>query len=207
MRNDRLISQDQLNDTKIFSDRWHWISTLPTGISFMEVGVAAGDYSEHILKTLKPSRLTLIDLFVQSDNTLARPDFKQRYYEGQNYEFVKNRFRENPNVEIIRGNSLGVLKQLATAEPKSFDVIYLDAGHKYDTLPIDITNSVAILKDNGILALNDYMAWDENGDRYDVIYAVNEFLDNNKDWYVYGIALERSMYADIYLKKRAFGQD
>lgn len=207
MQNNRLIRQDQLELAKVYTDRWYWITTLPKGISVMEVGVAAGDFSQHIVDHVNPSRLVLLDSFEQDDIQLANANRLKRYSYGENFKFVENRFSSYGYVELVEGNTLNTLPKLAENSNNKFDMIYLDAGHKYENISSDLFYASQMVNTNGTLAINDYMAWDENNDRYDVIYAVNEFLDKNQDWIVCGIALERSMYADIYLTKRAFGQD
>jgi predicted O-methyltransferase YrrM len=207
MRNNRLIAQHKLESAKVYTDRWYWVTTLPKNISVMEVGVAAGDFSQHIVDHINPSRLVLLDSFEQDDIQLANANRLKRYSYGENFKFVENRFRAYGYVELVEGNTLNTLPKLAEDSNNKFDMIYLDAGHKYENISSDLFYASQMVKTNGTLAINDYMAWDENNDRYDVIYAVNEFLDKNQDWIVSGIALERSMYADIYLTKRAFGQD
>jgi len=200
MKEIKLIDQKQLATAKVYTDRWHWATTLKTGMSILEVGVAAGDFSEHLIKNAKPSRLVLLDKFDQCDPALAAGDRPLRYKEGQNLEFVKNRFKDYNFVEFLVGDTLDVLPKL-TKEKQIFDVIYIDASHRIPYIESDIKHASEMIDKNGFLAINDYIAWDQNGEKYDVIYSVNKFLDENTNWYVSGIALERNMYSDIYLRK------
>lgn len=193
------ISQDQLKYAKIYSNRWYWISSLRHNMDIMEVGVGSGDYSYHMMKNIMPKSLTLIDQYDQSDPQLARPDQQIRFFEGQHYEFIDNRFKEYTNVELIKGNSIEVLPKLID-DQKMFDMIYVDASHHYEDSSQDIWNASKLLRNDGILAINDYVSYVEQ-EKYGVILATNEFLNVNPDWYVIGFALEENMMADIYLSR------
>ena len=64
--------------------------------------------------------------------------------------------------------------------------------------------SAADLVDVGsIIGLNDYVLYDGViGDcQYFTSNVVNEFLKDNKNWYVDGLALHQLGFYDIYLKK------
>lgn len=193
------IAQRQLINAKIYSNRWDWAASLPRDLDIIEVGVGSGDYSEHMIKTISPKTLTLIDQYDQSDPFLARPGQKPRFYENDHYNFIQNKFKEYKNVKIIKDNSVRALPELIKTG-KRFDMIYVDASHHYKDVSQDILNASSLLKDSGILAINDYV-YDVEHEQYGVIQATNEFLYNNSDWHVVGFALEERMMADIYLSK------
>lgn len=193
------ISQSQLNNAKIYTNRWAWIDSLPKNLDIIEVGVGSGDYSEHMMKRIQPNSLMLIDQYDQCDPQLARPDKPKRYSEEQHYDFIVNKFRQYDNVEIIKENSITLLPKLVDAGRK-FDMIYIDASHAYEDSKEDISNASKLLRQNGILAINDYVSYVQE-EKYGVILATNEFLNNNKDWQVIGFALEENMMADIYLSR------
>lgn len=194
---DMSIPQKQLENAKLYRNRWYWITTLNKNISVMEVGVAAGDFSAKIIEHLNPYRLVLVDTFVQCDPILAANGRELRYLEGENEAFVRNRFKNNPEVEVVVGLSQEVLPKLN----EKFDMIYLDASHQYNNICTDIENSIPLLKEDGILALNDYTIYNPDGDDYGVIKACNQFLIANPNWEVVGFSLNEEMYCDIYLKK------
>jgi len=193
------INQKQLDGAKIYSNRWDWVLSLNKELDIMEVGVGAGDYSFHILKSISPKTLTLVDKYQQDDAILANPNRQIRFYKDQHYDFVKKRFEKYKNVKLIKGDSLIVLEDLINTNIK-FDMIYIDAFHSYENVSKDINNASKLLKDNGIIAINDYIKYVQD-EKYGVILATNEFLDQNKDWHVVGFALEEDMMADIYLSK------
>jgi hypothetical protein len=194
------ISQKQLDGAKIFSNRWDWVSSLNKGLDIIEVGVGSGDYSNHILNCIRPNSLLLIDQFDIGDYVAAKPNLSPRFTPETHYDFVFNRFKDHKNVEMIRGNSINVLSQLLE-QGRSFDMIYVDASHHYDSVSKDILYASKLLKGSGILAINDYVSHSEDNGEYGVILATNEFLLNNPGWHVVGFALEEQMFADIYLSR------
>ena len=194
------ISDNQLKEAKIHESRWKWISTIKTGGVILEVGVAAGDFSEAILQNAKPTKLYLLDTYDQSDIQLAKSERKSRYGLGENLAYIKNKFKNNPEVMTLHGLSQNLLPELSQGTEK-FDMIYLDAMHTYEEVCTDIENSISLLKEDGILAVNDYVLSDENGETYGVVQAVNNFLYANQNWKVVGLALDNRMYMDIYLQK------
>lgn len=194
------ISQKQLDGARIFSNRWDWVASLDKGLDIIEVGVGSGDYSSHMLNTISPHSLVLIDQFNIGDFVAAMPRSNPRFTKETHYNFVLNRFQSNKNVEILKGNSLLLLPELILSGRK-FDMVYVDASHHYESVSKDIHNASKLLKTTGILAINDYVSHFEGDGEYGVILATNEFLLNNPDWHVIGFALEEQMFADIYLAK------
>ena len=193
------IDQEQLDGAKIYSNRWSWASSLKKGMDIVEVGVGSGDYSWHMMQTISPKSMTLIDQYDQRDPMLARPDKNPRFKKENHYEFIDDRFKKYNNVNLIKGNSIEVLPKLIE-EQKQFDMIYIDASHHYEDSSQDIWNASKLLRNDGILAINDYVYF-VHGEKYGVILSTNEFLNKNKDWHVVGFSLEQHMMADIYLSK------
>ena len=186
-----IISQNQLNNAKLYSTKFEFIKHLPKNAKMLEIGTLAGDYAELLLNT-KPACLDLVDVFRAND----WKDLN-RFNKDGHYDFVKNRFKNNPEVSLHRGYSHDVLPTLN----KKYDYIYIDANHDYDHVSKDLEYSLPLLADGGIIGFNDYIYDDADYIVYGVIETVCEFLDKNKDWEVIGFALQERMYADIYIKK------
>jgi predicted O-methyltransferase YrrM len=186
-----LISQDQLNNAKLYSTKFEFIKHLPKNAHILEIGTLAGDYAELLLET-NPASIDLVDVFKANDwRDLNRFD------KAGHYNFVKNRFKDNPEVSLLRGYSHDVLPTLT----KKYDYIYIDANHDYEHASQDLADSLPLLAEGGIIGLNDYIYDDADYIVYGVIETVCEFLDKNRDWEVIGFALQERMYADIYIKK------
>lgn len=187
-----LISQDQLNNAKLYSTKFEFIKYLPKNAHILEIGTLAGDYAELLLQT-NPLSIDLVDVFRANDWRDLN-----RFTKDGHYDFVKNRFKNNPEVSLCRGYSQDVLPTLN----KKYDYIYIDANHDYEHASRDLELSLPLLSEGGIIGFNDYIYDDADYIVYGVIETVCEFLDKNKDWEVIGFALQERMYADIYIKKR-----
>ena len=56
------------------------------------------------------------------------------------------------NINIIKGNSNMILKEI----PSKFDYVFLDGGHKYETVKNDLKNLIQVINDGGIILCDDY---------------------------------------------------
>lgn len=186
-----LIAQDQLDDAKIYSTKFEFIKHLPKGMNILEIGTLAGDYAELLLQT-NPLSIDLVDVFKANDWRDLN-----RFNKDEHFSFVKNRFKNHPEITLNKGYSHEVLPTLN----KKYDYIYIDANHDYEHASRDLELSLPLLADGGIIGFNDYIYDDADYIVYGVIETVCEFLDKNKDWKVIAFALQERMYADIYIKK------
>lgn len=88
------------------------------------------------------------------------------------YTDVCDKFVNKNNVEIIRKNSKEALESFPEGY---FDWIYIDASHKYEDVLNNLELSRLKLKEDGIIAGDDYVnavgKWND-----DVIRAVNDFV-------------------------------
>jgi len=186
------ISSKQLKNTKIYSDREEFVLSLKNEMSILEIGTLAGDYADLLLK-INPKKLDLLDTYKSNDiHELNRFD------RNNHYDYIINKYKNKDNVRPLKGFSDLVLPVL---NKKYYDYIYIDADHKYESINNDLYNAIKLLKENGIIGLNDYLMFDKNNNKYGTVFAVNKFLHDNPDWEVIGIALHPFMFCDIYLKK------
>jgi len=188
----KTISQDQLNNAKLFKNKEEYAKHIPKKSRVLEIGTLAGDYAEVLIKEVKPASIDLIDVFEAND----WPDCN-RFDKRGHFDFVKNRFKDVKNITYHKGYSDKIMPNLN----KKFDYIYIDANHDYEHCKNDLMNSLELLEDGGIIGFNDYIVDQDHGVDYGVIEVVCEFLDKNKNWEVIAFALQENMYADIYIKK------
>lgn len=186
-----LIDQNQLKNAKLYSTKFEFIKHLPKNMNILEIGTLAGDYAEYLLET-NPKSIDLVDVFQANDWRDLN-----RFNKKQHYDFVKNRFKNNPEVSLLQGYSDDILPKIN----KKYDYIYIDANHDYEHASKDLENSLPLLAEGGIIGFNDYIYDDADYIVYGVIETVCEFLDKNKDWEVIAFALQERMYADIYIQK------
>jgi hypothetical protein len=145
-----------------------------------EIGVHEGDFSEEILRSVKPVRLHLIDPWEYQKGE----EYKQAWYggcasEGQlamerRLRSVQNRFRTNTRkgqVIFHRGYSSYVVDEFSDGY---FDWIYIDGNHLYEYVRQDLESYSVKTKPGGYIAGDDYgsTGWWHNG----VQKAVDEFV-------------------------------
>jgi hypothetical protein len=188
----KTISQEQLNNAKLFKNKEEYAKHIPKGCRILEIGTLAGDYAEVLIKEVKPASIDLLDVFEAYD----WPDCN-RFDRDGHFNFVKDRFKNVKGISYHKGYSDKIMPNLN----KKFDYIYIDANHDYEHCKADLMNALPLLAEDGIIGFNDYIVDKDHGVDYGVIEVVCEFLDQNKDWEVVGFALQENMYADIYLKK------
>ena len=141
---------------------------------FLEIGVFHGVTSRNVCDLLnrihgKDFTFTGIDLFT-TDNKIIKDEIipqtkfsnplKKIYYKyiakfdpysKESVEKLLSRHKENVN--IIKGNSNKVLKEISLDK---FDYVFLDGGHKYETVLSDLKNLNNIIINNGIVLCDDY---------------------------------------------------
>ena len=142
--------------------------------NFLEVGVFHGVTSRNVCELLysihgKEFNFTGIDLFTKDTenlkdeyipNTKFSNPLKTIYYNYiirmnpysiQSVLKLLNKFKENVN--IIKGNSNEVLKEISLDK---FDYVFLDGGHKYETVKNDLKSLIQIINNNGTILCDDY---------------------------------------------------
>lgn len=139
-----------------------------SNINYLEIGVWEGRsliwMLENIL-THPTSKATCIDIFY--------------------HDKVKQRFRANlkasgflEKVTVITGRSQFELKYLPL---ESFDIIYIDGSHSADNVLADAVLSWQLLKNNGLLILDDYLFNLELPIELRPQFAIDAFMTAYKD--------------------------
>ena len=140
---------------------------MPKNSICTEIGVYEGDFSQQILKTVKPKKLFLID-----------PWDEENHEEGQGekrYQKVLDKFQseiKNGTVVVYRAVSHDVIEKF---DNDFFDWIYLDGGHTYDNIMEQFSEYLPKVKLHGFVTGDDYGRDDENH-RKNVTRAVDEFI-------------------------------
>ena len=93
-------------------------------------------------------------------NTKFSNPLKQIYYnyivrlDPYSIKSVKRLLKKyENNVNIIQGNSNKILKEISV---NNFDYVFLDGGHKYETVLNDLKNLTGVIQNNGIILCDDY---------------------------------------------------
>jgi len=162
--------------------------------SFLEIGVFHGVTSRNICELLKKIhgdnfKFIGIDIFgkdidVSKDEFIPQTKFsnplKSFYfnyiirldpYSEKSVLNLLDKFKKNIN--IIKGNSNNVLKEINLNE---IDYVFLDGGHKYETVKADLDILKKVVINKGVLLCDDYNLTYAPG----VKKAIDEYVDSNK---------------------------
>ena len=141
--------------------------------NFLEIGVFHGVTSRNVCEMLyqlhgKDFKFTGIDLF--SYDSTSKKEYipttsfsnplKTIYYnyiirlDPYSIESVKKLLKKyRNNINIIKGNSNKVLKEISL---DNIDYVFLDGGHKYETVLNDLKNLTKVIQNNGVILCDDY---------------------------------------------------
>ena len=180
--------------------------------NFLEIGVFHGVTSRNVCEVLhllhgNDFKFTGIDLFLNDidrkilkDEYLPKTTFsnplKTIYYrfiiksDPYNLESVNkllNKFKKNVN--IIKGNSNEVLKKINL---DGIDYVFLDGGHKYETVRNDLENLIQIINNKGTILCDDYDLSYAPGVRK----AIDEYVVSKN----YNLKILNSRFAEITKK-------
>jgi hypothetical protein len=198
------LEPKHLDNPQLYANREDLISSMrfAEGGVIAEIGVATGEFSEYLLNQLQPKTFVAFDIFtIHEWDTFLHIPTKTLLNNMTHLDYYKTKFADRGAqvvIEVGRSNLT-----LAKYPDKSFDLIYVDADHSYESVKQDADLAKAKLADNGAIVFNDYTYFDFlAGVRYGVVRAVNELIIND-DWRVCGFALNRTMYCDIAIRKRS----
>ena len=108
------------------------------------------------------------------NNPLKRIYFKyilrQDPYSIEAVKYLLKKF--DKNIHLIKGNSNLLLKKI---DMSKIDYVFLDGGHAYETVKIDLQYSKPVLENNGTILCDDYDLSYAPG----VKQAIDEFIKDN----------------------------
>lgn len=160
----------------------------------LEVGTYKGKSAIHMANLTKkyqiPAKVVCIDTFLGSaEHYFCDQDLKKLHgYPTMYYQFLANVMHTN-NQDIIVPIPLDSLSEYRILKENGTraDMIFIDAGHFYESISLDIKLYWELLKPGGVLLGDDYSPsnWP------DVVRAVHEFFPNDEvhtddaKWWVY----------------------
>jgi Methyltransferase domain len=197
------LEQKHVENAKLFAGREnllvHFAPRLKHG-NVAEVGVMFGDFSEFIVRTIEPKRLIAIDRFdAHTYPTIWGKPSAETFKGKTHLEYYRQRLSAS-KAEILceAGESWECLSRYPD---QSFDMIYVDAGHDFESVKRDAEIAQQKIKPSGILIFNDYIKYSHFDDSfYGIIPAVNNLVANN-GFEVVGFALQPDMYCDIAIRR------
>ena len=162
--------------------------------NFLEIGVFHGVTSRNVCELLysihgSDFKFTGIDIF-SVDAEFSREEYipeikfsnplKTIYYKYiirrdpysiQSVQKLLKKYKSNVN--IIKGHSNQVLKQISLDK---FDYVFLDGGHKYETVKGDLEFLTKVINNNGTILCDDYNLTYALG----VKKAIDEYVHDKK---------------------------
>ncbi|WP_171892259.1 class I SAM-dependent methyltransferase [Mesorhizobium erdmanii] len=194
------LVQEHVEKARIFATREDALATLPRGGKFAEIGVAFGDFSEHVLRTLEPTRFDAFDIFRlhEVETIWGRPSVET--FRGQTHrQFYEGRFAgevASGRMRIFEGDSSHLMAQ---QRDEFYDIIYIDGDHTLEGVLRDAEVAARKLSKDGYLVFNDYIMADHaSNSPYGIVQVVN-WLCANMGWRVHYLALQRMLFCDICL--------
>ena len=176
------LPQEKIDGCKLLVDRKSALSCLEKNLVVAEVGVAFGGFTRKLLDIMKPRKFYAIDYFFADNPYLINCGgmWNNPKFRGGGLtllEFYKKRFQkeeENGILEVKEGYSWEVLEKF---EDDTFDYIYLDAAHDFESVSKDINVIKKKIKTGGIVQFNDYgFIHADSKECCGVLPAVNKFL-------------------------------
>lgn len=141
---------------------------LPENPKILELGVYQGRltaiWNVELINRGIDYKYYCIDHFLGSEEHNKNIDY---------FSLTKNNLSQiSDKISIIKADSLDAAKQFLD---NTFDLIYIDASHDYESVKKDINTWLPKVKTGGVLCGDDYVSgW------FGVIKAVDEIFDNNK---------------------------
>ena len=195
------ISQNQLNNAKLFSSKYEYAKTLNKNISYLEVGVAWGYSAQMFIDTTNAKSADLIDFYNNASGILQPGGPAPKDSSTTHEQYIKNKFAYHPNVNTLKGDVRDILPTLNNR----YDLILLDM----DTERFLIRNLLSICSKltntGGVIGLTSYINYDSilYEGHVGVYQSVNEFLHFNNNWSVDAIVLNDLGFHDIYIKRNS----
>lgn len=143
-----------INDMVEYKNRVEMLSEISKGGRVVEIGVYAGEYSEHLLEVIRPAELILIDRF--NDEEIECGDANGNNIQVRQglelYDSVCKKFAKHPCVRVFRRNSTFI----TNFADDYFDLIYIDGDHSFFGVLDDLIKAFRKIKDGGFIMCHDY---------------------------------------------------
>jgi hypothetical protein len=198
---DELPPAHLVKNARVAANRVDVLQALPRGGTAVEVGVAYGDFTRHILDVIRPDHFIAIDTFgIQPED---EPWGRQLLKEQQctHYDYYTRKFSpyiQEGKMTIKKGLSWEMLDQLPD---QSVDYIYIDADHSYASVAREIGALKPKMKPQGIVHFNDYTYFDSDAmTAYGVPRAVHELMHRDGYEMLYLCLHPRGFY-DVVVRK------
>ncbi len=139
-----------------------------------EVGVCQGDLSQPLLEAFPKLNLLMIDHFKKYEHkTVPRLGkwTQDRMYQAMQMAVDRTMFASERRI-IMVGDSTEASKII---QNESLDFVFIDAGHDYESVKLDLEHFCPKVKQNGLITGHDYRGKSKVSGYFGVKLAVNEY--------------------------------
>ena len=145
----------------------------------IEVGVATGGFSEHMLKYSNLSLFVSVDMWEELPNRIYKDtNARTKTEQDARYRYVQKRLSKyKQRSKVLKCSSIEASQLF---KPCMFDFIYIDANHKYEFIKQDINLWWPKLKRGGLIAGHDYLDGILPQGNFGVKKAVDQFVEQNQ---------------------------
>lgn len=140
--------------------RWDFLAGLMLELglkSFVEVGCKEGRTTGHILKAIPEAHVIAIDPWianpVPANGDATREDYAQWDFDKIEREFWGNVGEHTARCQQWRMTSI---EAAARAAERTFDLVFIDALHDYESVRDDIAAWTPLVRPGGVLAGHDF---------------------------------------------------
>ena len=175
--------------------------------NFLEIGIFHGVTARNVCNLLysihgEDFKFTGIDPFLNDVDAkvsehIPKTNFlnplKKIYYNyivrlnPYSFESVQKLLKKfSNNINIIQDFSYNILKDINVGV---FDYVFIDGGHKYETVKSDLESLLDVINNNGIILCDDYDLTYASG----VKRAIDEYVNKNK----FSLRILHSRFAEI----------
>ena len=139
---------------KIFENRNDMLKEYCNNSKVLEVGVFKGEFLDYIVDNCSYSSVEGVDLFEGifgsgdvNGNNMTKADLNKEYI------LLQDKYKDNENVNVYKSFSTTYLNH---QKDNTYDIIYIDADHRYEAVKKDLISSFPKIKDGGYLMGHDY---------------------------------------------------
>jgi hypothetical protein len=196
------VRTEHLRDARVCAERADLIRNLPVRprCKVAEIGVWRADFSKVLITELRPQQFFAFDIFTGHLETDWNGLSGERLFEGLTHRaYYEREMAPFGNmVTTVEGPNTVTLPDYGD---HSFDLVYVDAAHDYQSVKTDAALALGMVAESGLLVFNDYTVLDPgSGKRYGVVPVVNDLVVN-QGWKIIGFAFDIAMYCDIALQR------
>jgi hypothetical protein len=190
------LPAQRLANARVVPDLASTMAAIPPGSVVANVGVRFGDLTDTLLKQPHAAKVMVMGYF----NLHTQGRATAKLGGKQHREFIETRFAaaiRTKRLEIRHGR-LDAIKALPAASVNAF---FIRGGREFSALMAELYMCDSKLRSQGLIWVEDYIMADyTDGQRYDVVRAVNEFVAKTSYHLAY-LVLDHTMFCTVVLRR------